>query len=433
MTAADKSARSSPASLETMPRDTTPGYREMADLGARLGIEAPRAGTGLHPMVRQSIGDLVRTMNCYYSNLIEGSNTHPISIERAMRNEIEGDRKQRNMQLEARAHVETQVLIDRGDLDGLGLGEDLIRRLHAEFVARLPEDLRFVTDDDTGERHEVLPGEYRTRMVKVGNHIPIEAGLVPSFMKRFEETYAGRETSQSNAAIAAAAGHHRLAWIHPFLDGNGRVARLYSHAFLRRWHLGSELWSVSRGLARSVDSYKEMLKAADARPHGMTDGRGALSQSALVAWCGYFLTTAVDQAEFMGRMLDTAELSRRFQLFMANEEIKGRMSPGEANVVDPRTIRIVEHILLYGEVGRGDVPGLLGMSERQSLRLTKPLEERRILRSVNRQSPLRLSFPVAECDLLFPRLFAPGEAAMAASAEVEVTERKPASSPSPGF
>ena len=56
--------------------------------------------------------------------------------------------------------------------------------------------------------------------------------------------------------LAAATAHHRLLWIHPFLDGNGRVARLMSHAMLSEALGAGGLWSVCRGLARREAEYK---------------------------------------------------------------------------------------------------------------------------------------------------------------------------------
>jgi hypothetical protein len=37
--------------------------------------------------VRTALADLVREMNCYYSNLIEGHDMHPVDIERALKND----------------------------------------------------------------------------------------------------------------------------------------------------------------------------------------------------------------------------------------------------------------------------------------------------------------------------------------------------------
>jgi Fic family protein len=47
-------------------------------------------------------------MNCYYSNLIEGHDTHPVDIERALKNDYSQDRRKRDLQLEAKAHIAVQ-------------------------------------------------------------------------------------------------------------------------------------------------------------------------------------------------------------------------------------------------------------------------------------------------------------------------------------
>src|SRR5438128_2235279 len=68
----------------------------------------------VHPTVRASIGDLVRSMNCYYSNLIEGHATVPRDIERALASDYSAEPEKRNLQLEAVAHIELQRQIDEG-------------------------------------------------------------------------------------------------------------------------------------------------------------------------------------------------------------------------------------------------------------------------------------------------------------------------------
>ena len=64
------------------------------------------------------LADFVRSMNCYYSNLIEGHDTHPVDIERALNNDFSKEPKKRNLQLEAKAHIEVQRWIDEGGLRG---------------------------------------------------------------------------------------------------------------------------------------------------------------------------------------------------------------------------------------------------------------------------------------------------------------------------
>ncbi len=68
-----------------------------------------------------ALAGLVRAMNCYYSNLIEGHDTHPIDIERALNDEYSADPKKRDLQLEAKAHIAVQQWIDEGGLDGRAL------------------------------------------------------------------------------------------------------------------------------------------------------------------------------------------------------------------------------------------------------------------------------------------------------------------------
>src|SRR5260370_7517599 len=89
--------------------------KELEDLATDLVAKASGLATRLHPVLRASVGDLVRSMNCYYSNLIEGHNTLPVDIDRAMNNELATEPERRNLQLEARAHIEVQRMTDRAD------------------------------------------------------------------------------------------------------------------------------------------------------------------------------------------------------------------------------------------------------------------------------------------------------------------------------
>jgi Fic family protein len=75
----------------------------------------------------------------------------------------------------------------------------------------------------------------------VGRHIAISPGALLRFLKRFEDVYA--KTGRTKAILSTAAAHHRLLWMHPFLDGNGRVARLMSHAVLMEELDSGGVWS----------------------------------------------------------------------------------------------------------------------------------------------------------------------------------------------
>src|SRR5574343_676971 len=90
--------RIEPCLLENPPLD-------MVDLVAELTSLTEQLGARLHPDAAASLADMVRIMNGYYLNLIEGHNTIPRDIERALANELDHDQARRNLQIEARAHI----------------------------------------------------------------------------------------------------------------------------------------------------------------------------------------------------------------------------------------------------------------------------------------------------------------------------------------
>jgi Fic family protein len=205
-------------------------HREgLTDLALSLIQKSAGFRRSLPPSILTSLADLVRAMNCYYSNLIEGHYTHPVDIERALKNDYSQDARKRDLQREATAHVAVQQWIDSGGLSGgRAVKAEGIREMHRLFCELLPEDLLCVDDPDTRQRLKVVAGELRKRDVRVGDHIAVSPGAVPRFLLRFEQVYGN--TGKMESILSMAAAHHRLLWIHPFLDGNGRVARLMSHA-----------------------------------------------------------------------------------------------------------------------------------------------------------------------------------------------------------
>ena len=335
-------------------------------------------------------------MNCYYSNLIEGHDTHPVDIERALKQEFNEDPEKRNLQLEAAAHMSVQSWIDEGGLDGgLALTSEGIKETHRRFCEQLPPELLVVSDTDTGEELEVVPGEFRERDVKVARHTPVSPGAVPRFMQRFEQVF--QPLKKSELVIATAAIHHRFAWIHPFLDGNGRVSRLMSHAILRETLDTGSIWSVSRGLARSVDEYKTRLESCDMPRKGALDGRGSLSEEALVEFTKYFLGVCHDQVSFMEELVQPERLRERILKWTSNE--------ADANRLEDRSARLMEGLLYRGEIARGEVQELLGVSERQSRRVVSKLVNRGVIVSETSKAPLRLAFPAALSHAWMPGLF----------------------------
>lgn len=373
--------------------------QELEDLATDLVAKANTLAGRLHPVLRASVGDLVRSMNCYYSNLIEGHNTLPIDIDRALNNDLANEPGRRNLQLEARAHIEVQRMIDRGEAPSPALSTDFIIWTHKNFCERLPEELLLADHPTTEEKIRIVPGELRKDHVKVGLHIPPPPGDLPAFLQRFAEGYSSKHLSRLRKIIGVAASHHRLAWIHPFLDGNGRVTRLFSHALLRELDVGSELWAVSRGLARRVNDYKANLQAADEPRRGDLDGRGNLTMAGLIGFCTFFLTTCVDQIDFMAGLLEPEELLRRMEIWTEEETRAKRLPKG--------SWPLLREAAMAGEYARGNAPALTGYEERQARTVLNALIEKGYLVSPTTRSPVKLGFPTAVVDRWFPRLYQP--------------------------
>ena len=368
---------------------------ELNDLAVELAAHSAGFRRSLPAGVLTALADLVRAMNCYYSNLIEGHDTHPVDIERALKNDYSANAEKRNLQLEAKAHIAVQKWIDEGGLSGRTVSADGICEIHGRFCELLPDELLWVEDPDNGERMEVVPGALRERDVKVGQHIAVSPGALPRFFQQFERTYGS--LGKAETIIAAAAAHHRLLWIHPFLDGNGRVARLMSHSMLLEVLDTGGIWSIARGLARNVRSYKSHLAQCDLPRRNDLDGRGNLSEEGLVSFTRFFLETSLDQVKFMEKLVQPDRLRDRILLWV-EEEIRADALPQKAG-------RILEAILYRGELPRGDVPELLGASDRHSRRVVAALIERGVVVSESTRAPLRLAFPAKLASRWMPGLF----------------------------
>jgi Fic family protein len=359
-------------------------------------------GILLHTRTAANLAQLVRIMNTYYSNLIEGHDTRPRDIERALAGEFDSDESRRNLQAEAAAHVRVQAEVDRkAGLAALPepASQEFIQWLHREFYQEAPDAMLRISG--VGREFTMVPGEWRSRPehdVAVGRHQPPSSARVDDFMQYFAQRYRFDGVGRAGRIIALAAAHHRFNYIHPFPDGNGRVSRLMSHAMA--WHAGVAahgLWSISRGLARGLDSrteYKQMMDVADTPRQGDLDGRGNLSERALIDFVTWFLRVALDQVTFMSELFDLDNLASRLRNLVARHE---RLKPQGAV--------LLEQTLVRGEIERGEASRITGLPVRTAQRLLSDLVDEGLLASVTPKGPVSLRFPANALDALFPRLY----------------------------
>lgn len=345
-----------------------------------------------HASTRQAIARLVRSMNSYYSNQIEGQSTHPRHIDRALREDFSATPDIARRQRIAVAHIRAESL-----LEAVAVGEErvltsgFLREAHAAFFGQLGE-----ADRQTPQGVDVVPGGLRTQDVTVFRHQPPTAQSVPRFLEHADRSY-GRRWGLDMLLVAIASSHHRLAWVHPFLDGNGRACRLQTHMALLP--LSGGLWSVNRGFARNRDRYYEHLSNADMPRHGDLDGRGNLSERMLRAWCEFFIETCQDQVDFMTRMLDLASLKDRIAgLVLVRSREAGRDYREEA-------VLPLHHVLAAGPVSRGDFNRMLGLGERTGRKVIAQLLKDGLLESDTPKGDVRIGFPLDALGILLPNLY----------------------------
>jgi len=363
----------------------------------------------VHPITRKEIARLLRHINSYYSNRIEGEHTTPADIEKAVKNEYSADEAKKRLQLLSVAHIEVQKRID----ERFDSGEDVpvcstefLCWIHKEFYDRVPDSFLKIYHPDRKEHIIMVPGELRKENVVVGNHVPPKWESLPDFLNNFEKVYGSESVFGHKKLITVAASHHRLTWIHPFLDGNGRVSRLFTYAFMRKAGIESHgLWTLSRGLARRAEDYKNMLSGADSSRRGDYDGRGNLSEKALTNFSVFFFEVADDQILFMKKLLSLDGLYNRIESYV-NRRADNTL-PDEKEL-RPEAKHILTEVMMRGEISRGEVPRLIGMGERTGNYLVKQLLEEELITSESHRSPLRFHIPAKVVGYYFPELYPAG-------------------------
>jgi Fic family protein len=346
-------------------------------------------------------------MNSYYTNKIEGQHTRPADIDRALSNQYDTDVKQARKQRLAVAHMVAEEELETrvAALSRQALYDSaLVGDIHAALYGRLPE-----ADRTTDEGNEIIvPGAWRSCQVAAGRHVAPPPEEVEGLLAAWSAGYAGLPGLEQ-AVVGVACAHHRLLWIHPFRDGNGRAARLHAHLVLHALGLTQGLWSPMRGLARRQEDYYARLNNADLPRRHDYDGRGALSQEDLVAFATFFLETCLDQTRFMAGRLDLAGLRERIADLLAWLAAHPWRMGSEKSVIKPDALEAVHYVAMVGPVERARFMAMTGLPERTARRVLASLLDWRLLTSPSPRAPVNFAVPLASLRFLFPRLWPEAE------------------------
>ncbi len=365
---------------------------DLPDLVQEFERKAAALSGALNPVIIEVLEAHMRVINSYYSNLIEGHSSHPKDIRRAMEGDYDDDPAKRDLQLESRAHIITQQQFAQKDLTPAYLtGRECLVELHETFYNQLPDSLRIAKGG--GVELEVVPGHIREgdEDVVVGRHVAPEAEHLDKLLNTYSEAYSFEKVRGQKRIIAVMAAHHRLTWIHPFMDGNGRVGRLLTDMLLKAAGIGGcGVWCLSRGLARNNEAYKAVLARADHKRQGDRDGRGQLSEARLIEFCSFMIRTAIDQIEYMTSVLDLGDMSQRIYSYIRarNDGLVSGAGP-----IKIEAFKLIERAYFLGEFERKDMEMISGLEKQTARRLVRQLKEEGLLTETSSRSPLRWAIP----------------------------------------
>ncbi len=326
-----------------------------------------------------AIAYLTRSMNSYYSNRIEGQGTHPLNVERALRSDYSTEPETARLQHLARKHIDAEAKLVTSIQGSQALTTSALLEIHTNLFAH----------------DQSAPTGIRQSDVVVGRHVPPSASIVSDCLVRCESIYATKRPA-AEFLVAVAAAHHRLLWVHPFEDGNGRAIRMQTSLALHPITRG--LWSVTRALARSRDHYYLLLDRADDPRRGDLDGRGSRSASGLVEWCNWFIDRANDEVTFMTDLLRLHTIRARIDALVG---IWSHTKPGiRAELALP-----LHHVFVAGRTTRRDVLTLTGLEERTARAAISAAIHHGLLHASNHRSPVEFRFPVEALAILLPGLY----------------------------
>lgn len=381
-------------------------FSELLVLAEKVSIESAKLSSTHNIHVLNAIKELLRKVNSYYSNKIESEGTHPIDIERAMRNDFDDNEHKRNLQQLSLANIDVQKQIEERSCQEMfnPFSKAFILDVHYLLYSK-PEMESFLKIKNERERNEIImmkAGMFREDNVVIGRHVAPDFSELNTLFNHYESYYKFHpHFTQAKKLVYALSSHHRLTWLHPFLDGNGRTSRLVLDGIFSHMKLeGYGLWNLSRGLARNDKSYREYLSQADMVRQGDLDGRGVLSTKGLVKYVDFMLRTALDQINFMNTHLRLDLLSTRMEKFIRLSQ-EGFF---EQESLPKYSEILLKELLIIGELARGKVKEVIGTKDRTASALIKKLLELDYIESTTSKSAIRLKFNSFFASYLFPDL-----------------------------
>lgn len=291
------------------------------------------------PVVEEEIRFRARLRSTHFSTRIEGNRLTLAETEQVVRGRrVEFAGRKRDVR-EVDNYWHAMLQVEAWGREKSPLSEAMIRKLHAIV--------------EKGPRRK--PSEYRALQNVISDsgsgeivYLPPEAADVPKMMADLVEWIRQAERAETPAAIIAGLAHYQFVTIHPFMDGNGRTARLLATLILHRAGLGLRgFYSLEEYHARDINTYYDQLSTHP--HHNYYEGR---EHADLTSWVEYF----------------TGAVARVFSI-AADEAIRAsrRRVPAEPEPIrdlDARARRVLALFTRTDSITAADVSKILPVSER---------------------------------------------------------------------
>lgn len=208
------------------------------------------------------------------------------------------------------------------------ISEAWIRALHEELCA--PQKMYRVLTEMGWQEQELPKGQYKNQP----NHVRLTDGTfhayspvdrVPDEMHRFLQQIRSPAFEAAHPILQASYCHYALVVIHPFADGNGRVARaLASIFFYRAMSIPLVIFSNQK------PAYLDSLQAAD-----LGDFRPVIK---------FFRDRGIDTMQLVGESLRTSEMPKLEDLASRVSSLEKRLpSASELLTIAVRILDEIDH------------------------------------------------------------------------------------------
>jgi len=228
-----------------------------------------------------------------------------------------------------------------------------------------------VTIDTLGDNKDC--GVFRNRQVFVGRRIfdgtsfkeiveymPPKTKDVPRLVAEFLNWLNSKKIKEVNPVIFAGIVHYEIARIHPFIDGNGRAARLMASLILyksgfdhRRFFALDDYYDENRA------AYYAALKTAQ-------NSKGDITQ-----WLEYFTDGVLYS---INKVKD----------FIAKIGLSPKIKAGEKIELTQKQIKILEQIKAKGKVTNKDLRDIFGITRQAILKEISKLIDAKLIKLVGK-------------------------------------------------